>query len=226
MKTGIGRFAETFARFMGTARFLMYMTVFVVIWVALNVVGPSDLRWDPYPFILLNLFFSAQASYAAPLILLAQNRQEERDRVLAPDRARATATRADMEFLAREVARSGWRSARSPPATSSAPNCAASSTSSTDREEETSRPPDGALSLRGQTWRCATMSPRRSSRPRGARHGQGPRDHRPITELGMVEDVAIERTAGSGQVLLTVSGCPLKERLTRDVTGPSARSPA
>jgi uncharacterized membrane protein len=100
-----GNFAEGFARFMGTARFLAYMTGFVVLWLIFNFVGLFGLRWDPYPFILLNLFFSTQASYAAPLILLAQNRQEARDRVaLDRDRQQAAQTRADMDFLAREIA--------------------------------------------------------------------------------------------------------------------------
>ncbi|MET0693909.1 MAG: DUF1003 domain-containing protein [Propionibacteriaceae bacterium] len=100
-----GKFAEGFARFMGTARFLAYLTVFVVIWIIINIIGLFGLKWDPYPFILLNLFFSTQASYAAPLILLAQNRQEARDRVgLEQDRDQAAQSRADMEFLAREIA--------------------------------------------------------------------------------------------------------------------------
>lgn len=100
-----GDFAEAFARFMGTARFILYMTLFVIIWVTLNLVGLYGFRWDPYPFILLNLFFSTQASYAAPLILLAQNRQEARDRVaLNQDRQQAAQSRADMDFLAREIA--------------------------------------------------------------------------------------------------------------------------
>ncbi len=99
-----GVFAERFARFMGTAKFLIYMTAFVIIWVICNVVGFIH-HWDKYPFILLNLFFSTQASYAAPLILLAQNRQEDRDRVVAEqDRQADAASHADMEFLAREVA--------------------------------------------------------------------------------------------------------------------------
>ena len=99
-----GIFAERFARFMGTAKFLFYMTVFVIVWVAANVVGFIH-HWDKYPFILLNLFFSTQASYAAPLILLAQNRQEDRDRVVTErDRRANAASHADMEFLAREVA--------------------------------------------------------------------------------------------------------------------------
>ncbi|MEJ7629354.1 MAG: DUF1003 domain-containing protein [Nocardioidaceae bacterium] len=100
-----GNFAETFARFMGTARFLMYMTGFVIVWITLNLVGIYGLRWDVYPFILLNLFFSTQASYAAPLILLAQNRQESRDRVIAErDREANARALADQEYLAREVA--------------------------------------------------------------------------------------------------------------------------
>ena len=101
----VGRIAEGFARFMGTGRFLLYMTAFVVVWVAINAIGLWGLRWDPYPFILLNLFFSTQASYAAPLILLAQNRQDDRDRVaLEQDRQRAERNLADTEFLAREMA--------------------------------------------------------------------------------------------------------------------------
>jgi uncharacterized membrane protein len=101
----VGRAAEGFARFMGTGRFLLYMSGFVVVWVTLNVVGMSSLHWDKYPFILLNLFFSVQASYAAPLILLAQNRQDDRDRVaIEQDRQRAERNLADTEFLAREIA--------------------------------------------------------------------------------------------------------------------------
>ena len=98
-----GQFAEATARFMGTAKFLVYMTVIVCSWVIWNLVAIYKLRFDPY--ILLNLFFSTQASYSAPLILLAQNRQEDRDRVsMAEDRRVAAQSRADMEFLAREVA--------------------------------------------------------------------------------------------------------------------------
>jgi uncharacterized membrane protein len=101
-----GRFAETFARFMGTARFLTYMTIFIVIWLAWNSpYGPDRGRWDGYPFIFLTLILSLQASYAAPLILLAQNRQEARDRVTQEhDRESNAQSHADMEFLAREVA--------------------------------------------------------------------------------------------------------------------------
>ena len=100
-----GIFAEQFARFMGTARFLIYMTLFVIIWVAWNLLAPVDLRWDDYPFIFLTLMLSLQASYAAPLILLAQNRQEVRDRVInEQDRQANARAHADMEFLAREVA--------------------------------------------------------------------------------------------------------------------------
>jgi uncharacterized membrane protein len=99
-----GRFGESFARFLGTGRYLAIQTVFVVVWILLNLFALS-LRWDPYPFILLNLAFSTQAAYAAPLILLAQNRQENRDRVaLEEDRRRAEQTKADTEYLARELA--------------------------------------------------------------------------------------------------------------------------
>jgi len=100
-----GRFAETFARFMGTARFLLYMTAFVAIWLVWNWAVPAAYQWDAYPFIFLTLMLSLQASYAAPLILLAQNRQEDRDRVIAEqDRQANSRAHADMEFLAREMA--------------------------------------------------------------------------------------------------------------------------
>lgn len=100
-----GIFAEQFARFMGTARFLMYMTLFVAVWVVWNLTAPDDLRWDNYPFIFLTLMLSLQASYAAPLILLAQNRQETRDKVIGEqDRQVNARAHADMEFLAREMA--------------------------------------------------------------------------------------------------------------------------
>ena len=100
-----GIFAEQFARFMGTARFLIYMTLFVAAWLLFNAVTPERLHFDGYPFIFLTLMLSLQASYAAPLILLAQNRQEDRDRVIGEqDRTANTRAHADMEFLAREMA--------------------------------------------------------------------------------------------------------------------------
>jgi uncharacterized membrane protein len=100
----VGRFSESIARFLGTGRYLAIQTIIVIIWIALNLFAVK-LRWDPYPFILLNLAFSTQAAYAAPLILLAQNRQENRDRVsLEEDRRRAEQTKADTEYLARELA--------------------------------------------------------------------------------------------------------------------------
>jgi uncharacterized membrane protein len=99
-----GRFSEAIARFLGTGRFLFWQTVFVIGWIALNSVGFIQ-HWDPYPFILLNLAFSTQAAYAAPLILLAQNRQDDRDRAnIERDRQVAARTQADTEFLARELA--------------------------------------------------------------------------------------------------------------------------
>jgi uncharacterized membrane protein len=100
----VGQFSESIARFLGTGRYLLWQTILVVVWIALNV-GAIRWRWDPYPFILLNLAFSTQAAYAAPLILLAQNRQENRDKVsLDEDRRRAAQTKADTEYLARELA--------------------------------------------------------------------------------------------------------------------------
>jgi len=100
-----GRLSERFARFLGTARFLVYMSVFVITWVAWNFIAPKDLRFDDYPFIFLTLILSLQASYAAPLILLAQNRQADRDRIqLNEDRARNERSIADAEYLTREIA--------------------------------------------------------------------------------------------------------------------------
>ena len=100
----VGQITESIARFFGTGRYLLIQTIIVLLWIALNV-SAVTLRWDPYPFILLNLAFSTQAAYAAPLILLAQNRQENRDRVaLEEDRRRAAQTKADTEYLARELA--------------------------------------------------------------------------------------------------------------------------
>ncbi|SEH69454.1 Uncharacterized membrane protein [Mycolicibacterium rutilum] len=100
----VGQFSESIARFLGTGRYLAWQTIIVIVWIALNLFAVS-LQWDPYPFILLNLAFSTQAAYAAPLILLAQNRQENRDRVsLDEDRRRALQTKADTEYLARELA--------------------------------------------------------------------------------------------------------------------------
>lgn len=100
----IGRTSERIARFLGTGRYLFWQTLIVGCWIAINV-SAAALAWDPYPFILLNLVFSTQAAYAAPLILLAQNRQDDRDRAaLEQDRARAEQTRADTEYLARELA--------------------------------------------------------------------------------------------------------------------------
>ena len=100
----VGQLTESVARFFGTGRYLLLQTAVVAVWIVLNVSAVS-FRWDPYPFILLNLAFSTQAAYAAPLILLAQNRQENRDRVaLEEDRRRAQQTKADTEYLARELA--------------------------------------------------------------------------------------------------------------------------
>ncbi|WP_219471204.1 DUF1003 domain-containing protein [Nonomuraea rhizosphaerae] len=100
-----GRLSERIARFLGTARFIVYMTVFVAVWVVWNIAAPAGLRFDPYPFIFLTLMLSLQASYAAPLILLAQNRQTDRDRVqYEQDRAAAERNQADLEYLTREIA--------------------------------------------------------------------------------------------------------------------------
>ena len=99
-----GDFSEAIARFLGTARFLVFQTVLVFVWILLNAAF-DRIRWDEYPFILLTLALSLQAAYAAPLILLAQNRQADRDRSTQErDREVTTRTQADTEFLARELA--------------------------------------------------------------------------------------------------------------------------
>jgi uncharacterized membrane protein len=100
-----GRWAEAIARFMGTAKFLVYMTVVITLWIGWNVLAPRQLRFDPYTFTFLTLVLSLQASYAAPLILLAQNRQSDRDRLaMEEDRRRAAMQKADTEYLSRELA--------------------------------------------------------------------------------------------------------------------------
>jgi uncharacterized membrane protein len=100
-----GRLSERFARALGTARFLVYMSAFVLSWVLWNTFGPEGLRFDEFPFIFLTLILSLQASYAAPLILLAQNRQADRDRIaLNEDRAQNARNIADTEYLTRELA--------------------------------------------------------------------------------------------------------------------------
>ncbi|MCX5061223.1 MULTISPECIES: DUF1003 domain-containing protein [unclassified Streptomyces] len=100
-----GRFSERIARFLGTGRFIVWMTVVIIAWVLWNIFAPRDLRFDNYPFIFLTLMLSLQASYAAPLILLAQNRQDDRDRVnLEQDRKQNERSIADTEYLTREIA--------------------------------------------------------------------------------------------------------------------------
>lgn len=102
---GFGVASERFARYMGTANFLIWMSLFVLVWIGWNTMAPESMRFDPYSFTFLTLVLSLQASYAAPLILLAQNRQDDRDRVgLEQDRARDERNLADTEFLTREVA--------------------------------------------------------------------------------------------------------------------------
>lgn len=99
-----GRFSEGIARLLGTARYLVVQTVIILVWILFNTSFPG-LRFDEYPFILLTLALSMQASYAAPLILLAQNRQAERDRAAGErDREMFARTSAETEFLARELA--------------------------------------------------------------------------------------------------------------------------
>lgn len=102
-----GEATEGFARFMGTPQFLFWMTLFCAIWLGWNTWGPESLRFDDAAigFTALTLMLSLQASYAAPLLLLAQNRQDDRDKVaLREDRDRAERNLADTEYLTREIA--------------------------------------------------------------------------------------------------------------------------
>ena len=100
-----GLISERVARQIGSWRFIALMTIFVTAWVLWNTIGPMQYRFDPWPFLALTLMLSLQASYAAPLVLLAQNRQADRDRVqIAQDRTQAARLLADSEFLARELA--------------------------------------------------------------------------------------------------------------------------
>ena len=101
-----GQASENLARYFGTAQYLVIQTAIVIIWILLNaLVVTHAIHWDPYPFILLNLAFSTQAAYAAPLILLAQNRQADRDKVqVEQDRAKDEQSIANTEYLLREVA--------------------------------------------------------------------------------------------------------------------------
>jgi uncharacterized membrane protein len=100
-----GRLTERIARFLGTGRYLVYQTATIIVWFAWNTVTPENWRFDPYTFTFLTLILSLQAAYAAPLILLAQNRQDDRDRVnLDADREEARQAKADLEYLARELA--------------------------------------------------------------------------------------------------------------------------
>ena len=100
-----GRLSERVARFIGSARFIGWMTLFVITWLLWNVLAPDSVRFDPFPFIFLTLMLSLQASYAAPLILLAQNRQADRDRVqYQEDRNLTERLVADTEYLTREIA--------------------------------------------------------------------------------------------------------------------------
>ena len=100
-----GRWSESIARYMGTAKFIVYMTLVIAAWFLWNTLAPAGMRFDPYTFTFLTLILSLQASYAAPLILLAQNRQTDRDRLqMEEDRRRAAMQKADTEFLTREIA--------------------------------------------------------------------------------------------------------------------------
>lgn len=103
-REAFGRLTERTARFLGTGRYLLYQTITIVLWLLINTV-PGIPHFDPYTFTFLTLMLSLQAAYAAPLILLAQNRQDDRDRVnLEQDREEARQAKADVDYLAREIA--------------------------------------------------------------------------------------------------------------------------
>jgi uncharacterized membrane protein len=100
-----GRWTERVARFLGTGRYLIYQSALVIVWIGWNALAPTHLRFDPYPLQFLTLILSLQAAYSAPLILLAQNRQDDRDRVnMEADRDESRESKADIEYLAREIA--------------------------------------------------------------------------------------------------------------------------
>jgi uncharacterized membrane protein len=100
-----GRLTERIARFLGTGRYLVYQTAIIIMWIVFNTAAPKSWRFDPYQFLFLTLILSLQAAYSAPLILLAQNRQDDRDRVnLEADRDEARQAKADLEYVARELA--------------------------------------------------------------------------------------------------------------------------
>jgi uncharacterized membrane protein len=100
-----GQLTERVARFLGTGRYLIVQTIMIICWIGWNVFAPDDLTFDPYAFLFLTLILSLQAAYSAPLILLAQNRQDDRDRVnLEEDRRTARQAKADLEYVARELA--------------------------------------------------------------------------------------------------------------------------
>jgi uncharacterized membrane protein len=104
-REAFGRWTERVARFLGTGRYLIVQSAVIVVWIAWNAVAPERLRFDPYPLQFLTLILSLQAAYSAPLILLAQNRQDDRDRVnLDADRDTARRSESEVEYLAREIA--------------------------------------------------------------------------------------------------------------------------
>ena len=180
-----GRWSETVARFIGSARFIGWMTLFVVVWLLWNTLAPDDLRFDPFPFIFLTLMLSLQASYAAPLILLAQNRQTDRDRVqYLEDRAMTERLVADTEYLTREVA--ALRIALREVATRDYVRSELRELLDELRDElrEETEPADGRTTQAGAKAKSKSKSPRQakkrspaSERPRGAPDSEptGPR---------------------------------------------------
>ena len=211
---------------MGTPYFLIGMTVFVVAWLLWNTLAPQDLRFDPYAFIFLTLMLSLQASYAAPLILLAQNRQADRDRfALEQDRSRDERNLADTEFLTREVA---------------ALRIAMRDQATRDFVRGELRDLLDEMEERGSVVAAGLEPPARGSTADGPRLADldwampqvspdalhaaletviDPEIRKPVTELGMVESVVADEAGHVAvTILLTVAACPLKDTLTKDTT--------
>lgn len=182
-----GRWSEGIARSMGTANFIVYMTAVIGIWFGWNTLAPPSLRFDPYTFTFLTLVLSLQASYAAPLILLAQNRQADRDRLaMEEDRRRATMQKADTEYLSREIAALRIAMGEMATRTSSAASWPGSRRSWTRRASAGSGSNDGSRrgprpgrrTRRGWTslgtrW-TATSRATAGPRPRAARRAEPP----------------------------------------------------
>ncbi|MFB9375556.1 DUF1003 domain-containing protein [Kineococcus gynurae] len=182
-----GRASESFARFMGTGRFLVYMTAFVAIWLAWNTFAPEGAQFDPRAlnYTLLTLILSLQASYAAPLILLAQNRQDDRDRVLnEQDRAQNERALADTEYLTREVA--ALRMALREVATRDFVRSELRSILEELQEESEGGP--GTVKRKGKGTKKVRKEPEKVQKVEKAERVDGPERRRPTDETAAAQD--------------------------------------